>query len=577
MIEILHPEIRKVLLVDDDEHFLTLMTRFTKEFGFAFETAENGAEALERLKDGDFDIVISDYAMPVMDGMQLLLQATELYPSIDFIIVTGYKKDFCYTDVIQSGATDFIEKPFQKDELKAKLERIGRERKLIYSQQKEIADRKEAEAQLKRNYQTLSILNKLFHLFHEEVNIDSALERFIRYISSLPILDLEEQGALFLVDEGGENLVLHTHHHLNINLHSLCQTVPLGKCLCGRAAVEKKVVFANCLDHRHEIRFSDIVDHGHYCVPILSTTKELLGVFTVYTKVGKAYDSRVEEILSATATVLAGTLDRLKAQKESEQRQLQLIEADKMVSLGILVAGVAHEINNPNNFIMMNTPILEQTWESIRPILDTHFEEKGEFDLSGIPYSEMRENIPQLFDGIKEGGERIKKIVLNLKDYARKDSSDMSREISINEVLKAGLILLSSPIKKATHHLQVELSDDIPAVIGNFQRIEQVLINIIQNACQALPNPSKGVKISTHSRPTTKEVVVSIQDEGQGILPEHLVHIQDPFFTTKRDFGGTGLGLSISAGIMEELGGRLDFHSQPGQGTTVDVVFPVKL
>jgi len=267
--------------------------------------------------------------------------------------------------------------------------------------------------------------------------------------------------------------------------------------------------------------------------------------------------------------------ERVLAKEEEERRRQQLIQADKMISLGILVSGVAHEINNPNQFIMVNAPMLQRAWGNITPILDRYYEENGDFMLAGLSYTEMRERIPELFSKIREGSQRIKHIVRNLKDYARESGSEIAQEVDINAVLESALTILSNLLKKSTKKLKVIYADNLPTIRGNFQRIEQVLINLIQNACQALPDPMKGIMITTSYNKKIRKVVVKIKDEGVGIAEDHKKYILDPFFTSRRDTGGTGLGLSISAGIIEEYGGRLEFSSEPGRGTTVSVILPV--
>ena len=284
---------------------------------------------------------------------------------------------------------------------------------------------------------------------------------------------------------------------------------------------------------------------------------------------------RTAELARINKQLQADIKARKKAEKEAEQRRRQLIEADKMVSLGILVAGVAHEINNPNNFITMNAPILHSAWEDFLPILEEHYRKHGDFPVAGIPFSEMRQHIPELFSGILDGSERIRKIVFNLRDYARQGISDMDQEIDLNTALRAALVLLANPLKKATDHLSIRYGEGLPQVRGNFQRAEQVIINLLQNAYQSLASPDKRLTVSTGQEPKNGTAFVEVADQGCGISPKNLKRILDPFFTTKRDGGGSGLGLSISAGIMEEHGGRLEFNSQPGKGTIARAVFPI--
>jgi polar amino acid transport system substrate-binding protein len=128
---------------------------------------------------------------------------------------------------------------------------------------------------------------------------------------------------------------------------------------------------------------------------------------------------------------------------------------------------------------------------------------------------------------------------------------------------------------KATTHFSVEYGDSLPPLKGNFQRFEQVIINLIQNACQALPNAQRGIFLSTSYDEKRGCVIVKLQDEGMGIPADVLPHIAEPFFTTKYDFGGLGLGLSISSRIVKEHGGTLNFTSEQGKGTTAEIVLPV--
>ncbi|MGD9055482.1 MAG: 7TM diverse intracellular signaling domain-containing protein [Desulfobacterales bacterium] len=267
--------------------------------------------------------------------------------------------------------------------------------------------------------------------------------------------------------------------------------------------------------------------------------------------------------------------ERKIAEEQAKLHQQQLMQASKMVALGTLVSGVAHEINNPNNFIMLNSPILKEAWENAMPILETYYEENGDFIVGGMKFSEMRENIPALFTGISDGSKRIKRIVDDLKNYVRDDTADLTQTVDINAVLKSAVSLLANLLKNATHKFSVAYGKNLPLLKGNFQRLEQVMINLIQNACQALSNNDKGIFISTANDNQQSNIVITIRDEGVGMPPETVEHIMDPFFTTKHDTGGIGLGLSISSRIVEEHGGTLRFSSEPGVGTTATITLPI--
>ena len=267
--------------------------------------------------------------------------------------------------------------------------------------------------------------------------------------------------------------------------------------------------------------------------------------------------------------------DRKRAEELAKSQERQLLQADKMATLGILVSGVAHEINNPNNFIMLNAKILSRVWNDITPILEEHYKSHGDFTLAGMPYTKAHSRIAQLIAGISEGAERIQKIVQNLKDFARQDRGDLDQPVDINAVIQSAVLIVSNLIKKSTDRFSVEYGENLPKIRGNFQQLEQVIINLITNSCQALPNKERGIIVSTSFDRDSKHIIVKVQDEGIGIPSENLKHILDPFFTTKRDSGGTGLGLSVSYSIVKNHSGDLNFTSESGKGTTAIIRLPV--
>ncbi len=262
------------------------------------------------------------------------------------------------------------------------------------------------------------------------------------------------------------------------------------------------------------------------------------------------------------------------AQLREQMYEQQLIQADKLISLGTLVSGVAHEINNPNNFIMLNTPMLQEIWDDVMPILEKHYNENDDFDIGGLKFTEMRNYVPQLFSGINEGANRIKRIVSDLKDFARQDPADMGQLIDVNFVVKSAITLVSHQIRKSTNNFMVNYDNGLPEIRGNSQRLEQVVINLVLNACQSLENKQKGLFVSTKPDLDNNLILVEIKDEGIGIPADAISRILDPFFTTKRDTGGTGLGLSVSSGIVKDHGGELHFNSLTGKGTTVTIRLP---
>ncbi len=275
--------------------------------------------------------------------------------------------------------------------------------------------------------------------------------------------------------------------------------------------------------------------------------------------------------------IMEDITERKQIEAEKQMRQQQLMQADKMITLGILVSGVAHEINNPNQFIVSNLAPLKRCVTDALPILERYYEDHGDFMMGGRRYSHRKKQIPDMFANIAKGSARIKNIVAELRDYARERRTDTSEIIHINSVVQSALALLANLIKKSTQHFKTQYGAAIPPLKGDYQRIEQVLINLIQNGCQALDNTEGTLSVTTYYDTALQQICVEISDTGIGISPKDLKHILDPFFTRKRNQGGTGLGLSISSAIVEKHQGRLKFESRLGKGTTVALSLPAHL
>jgi PAS domain S-box-containing protein len=281
--------------------------------------------------------------------------------------------------------------------------------------------------------------------------------------------------------------------------------------------------------------------------------------------------NRPEEFLYVGSDIT----EKKKAEKYAVLEQRKLLQADKIATLGMLSAGIAHEINNPNNFIILNSQNFAEIWKDLHPVLERYAETDTDYSPAGIPYRELQKDVPVLIQGITDGARRIKHIVDTLKDFARQDSGDLGEKVDIRKVIEAAQLIAGNLIKKATNRFSFEVKGEVPLVRGNFQRLEQVIINLITNACQATDTTEKPIVIIAEHLFSLRQIAVSVVDQGQGISPEHMKNIFNPFFTTNRETGGTGLGLAIAFSIIKDHGGELKIESEKGKGTTATILLPV--
>jgi PAS domain S-box-containing protein len=261
----------------------------------------------------------------------------------------------------------------------------------------------------------------------------------------------------------------------------------------------------------------------------------------------------------------------------TEQRLLeaQAIRTARFATLGVLATSVAHEINNPNSAIQFNAALLNKSCGDILPILQREAAERGAFLIGGVPVAQAIDGLPRMLQGLVRNSQRIQNIVANLKHMAQHDQGEYNRPVDLAEVLHAAYSILQHQIQKQTDYWELYLAPSLPTIRGNSQQLEQVFINLVLNALQALSHRSARLWVAAEGEPDRAHVRVSVVDQGNGISDEDLQHIFDPFFTTRPNQGGTGLGLSICQRIVQNHGGTIEINSQLGVGTEVTVRLPV--
>ena len=265
-----------------------------------------------------------------------------------------------------------------------------------------------------------------------------------------------------------------------------------------------------------------------------------------------------------------------------EEAHNQLLQSEKMASIGQLAAGVAHEINNPIGYVYSNLGTLEKYVQDLFSMLDNYEQAEGAITDAAVKsrlqtarqkldITFLKEDLRALMDESKDGITRVKNIVQNLKDFSHVDASDEWHYADLHSGLDSTLNIVNNEIKYKAE--VVKEYGDIPQVECLLSQLNQVFMNLLMNAAHAIEE--RGL-ITIRTGKTGEEVWVEVEDSGKGIAPENLKKIFDPFFTTKPIGKGTGLGLSLSYGIMQKHNGRIEVQSVVGKGTRFRVCLPLR-
>lgn len=261
-------------------------------------------------------------------------------------------------------------------------------------------------------------------------------------------------------------------------------------------------------------------------------------------------------------------------EKALHDSQQQLQQAQKMETLGTLVAGVAHEINNPINLIMYNIPLLQKIWSDFMPVLKERQQQAPDQKFGGFDYAFLADNLVQLLSDMQMAAHRVAKTVLDLKNFSRQSNVAEKTPLQLNNAVNNALRLAQTTLRASSVAIDVQLGENLPDIEGNLQSIEQIILNIIVNAIQAIDHDRGRIEITTGYRNQDGKVYIRIADNGRGISQAISDKIFLPFVTDKQAEGGTGLGLSVSYSLVKAHEGEIFFETTPGQGTAFTVHLP---
>jgi two-component system NtrC family sensor kinase len=544
---------RKILVVDDDWQIREMLPPVLAQYGYCSVAVDTAEKAVEELREGSagIDVVLTDVKMPAISGIELLERIHRLIPEMPVILMSAYTDLEMVEVAIRKKAFDFIAKPLDFSELAMTLEKAVRHVTLL---------------EMERNYrQTLEEMvekkTRELRCRHEELQ---TLFRQVEAIKREWERTMDCVGDIIILCDADGRI-----RRCNQALRDFC------------ALSYQEIVGRNWC--------AFLAGHGlHLPTPCAQATE------LFHEPSGRWFNANAYPFAGADDAAAAGlvvtivdtselkhTVEKLAhAYGELQATQAQMLQREKMASIGQLAAGVAHEINNPMGVISSNLATLGKYVErlsvfigrqtalcapGVTPAVQAELEQARR----ELKVDHILQDIAPLIAESLDGAGRVRTIVQNLKGFSRPDEGEC-RVADILECLESAVNIVWNELKyKAILHRNY---GELPPVRCYPQQLNQVFMNLLVNAAHAIENQGE---VTIDARLENGAVLIAISDTGCGIPPEQIGRIFEPFFTTKEVGKGTGLGLSISYDIVKKHNGEISVQSVPGEGTTFTVMIPV--
>jgi len=524
---------KRLLVVDDEPGLRTLLQRALGDGGYQVTVASDAPSALECARHEGFDACVCDMVMPGLSGLDALRVLREIQPGLPVIIATAHPSIETAVDCLKEGAFDYVQKPFKVSDLLAMIARAVDHRDL-----REKVDLYEASARLLGCLDVGELAALTVDLAMEMLNADS--------------------GALMLPDCDGAFSVACARSSAEVSTWD-CTELAQGIAAGAREFSQAEVVRGGL---RADARFATVPGRDQVqstLVHPLRVGDRSVGLLALHRIAVPApfvaSDLRRLGVLAGQAALAienARIHDELRVRLAELQRWgKQALQADKMAAVGMLAAGVAHEINNPLGFVISNLEVLRDRLAKLDP------------SLYEVAHEAMY------------GAQRIRAIARDLRSFSRTDEKEVDA-VDVNEVVAATISIAHHQIKYRGSLIK-DLAPGLPAINGNPGRLGQVFLNLVINAAQALdPETADKNRVVVRTRRARDQIEIQVSDNGCGISAENLKRLFTPFFTTKARGVGTGLGLSICQDIMRQHRGTIQVRSEVGEGTTFTVSIPLE-
>ncbi|MBF0458607.1 MAG: ATP-binding protein [Nitrospirae bacterium] len=454
--------------------------------------------------------------------------------------------------------------------------------KSITALQKSYRELSEEKAKSDKHLEEQEVLNAVLRgsLSSEplEAHLKRNLDIILEHLSQV-------KGCISLYDETLKVLQIAVHRGFNKELLELCSIVPDGHCMCGLAASTKEVVFSlACKDERHTVTYDGMAEHGHFCVPIISSDHQIdriLGVINIWldadygrnVEAGKVKNEQDEVFIKNIAGIIAGVILR--------KQELQLIEQSRTESLTTLAAGIAHEINNPLSFIKASVGSIKRNLSKIETSMgillyapELLSEEQIELLRQDNTLGNTLSAITTMntkIESSNKGVDRIMEVVNGLRTFSRLNKMDVE-DVDLNKCIDEALSVCLNENNKVEI---VKKYGELPLYHCESRAMNQCFYHIIQNAFQAVAaakTDTGTIRIATSHE--GERINIRIDDNGIGMSEDAVRRAFVPFFTTKEVGSGKGLGLSMVDGIIKRHGGTVKIGSVEGKGTSIIISLP---
>ncbi|WP_110514594.1 hybrid sensor histidine kinase/response regulator [Herpetosiphon llansteffanensis] len=519
-----------ILVIDDSEAIRVKLQAQLRSLGYQVVLAETGRNGLNAISQHHPHLILLDYQLPDTTGLDLLRKLRTDGNTVPILLMTAEGSERIAVTAFKMGVRDYLIKPFEPQDVAQAIDRALREWRL--QREKEILL-----GQLQGQVRQLTVLHRVGKAVTAQLDASNLLERIVE---ASVFLSNADEGFVQLIDDN--QLVVRASHNINpLHLRELSKHTDYE--LATRTIKTNKPIRIN--SERDGIRVqANYLAQAVLMVPLLVGT-EALGVLTVAaTTHRRNFDEGDERLMQMLADYASIALHNARTYSTLRETQGRLVEAEKLSGMGRMAASLAHEINNPLAIIRSGLELVAQ---------------------QHTPGSALGD----LVQGLDEEVARIARLLYTLVNFYQPNNDGVPPDL--NHLIISLMHITKPQLDKANVKLYQELATDLPAPNISSDACKQVLINLVRNAIDAMPD---GGKLTIRSAHQKGQIFINVEDTGIGIPPEHRERIFEPFFSTK-GVTGTGLGLSVVYGILQQVGGAISVESTVDKGSNFTLRIPV--